>query len=141
MGATGPVECQQLTLPATAHEQQFQVVDALPVGAGGTLKDGNYELIAHIRYRAMTSGEEAGSMRAALRLRNGATVMDYLYDEGAPGEPENASGFTARVALKGNVMQLEMVCPPSRSSAVGYTAAGDELSLFEENEELRFQRR
>jgi len=33
------------------------------------------------------------------------------------------------------------VCPDSQRSALGYTAAGDELSLFEENEEVRFQRR
>ena len=71
----------------------------------------------------------------------GVPILFACSDEGVPGEPENARGFTARFTLQENVMQLEMVCPQSGSTALGYTAAGDELSLFEDNEEIRFQRR
>jgi hypothetical protein len=31
--------------------------------------------------------------------------------------------------------------PAGRTTALGYTAAGDSLSLIEENEEMRFERR
>lgn len=139
--AGGVVECQQLTLPAVAHLEQVQIVQAPPAGKGGTLRDGNYELTAHVRYRTTQVDGEPTSMRAALRLRNGATVMDYSFDEGSPGEPDSPRGFTARVTARENTLMLEMVCPEMRSTSVTFTAAGDELSVFEEDEETRFARR
>jgi hypothetical protein len=137
----GPVECQELTLPETAVLEEFRAADVVPQGSGGRLVDGAYELVGHVRHRAASSGETGSWMRAALRLRNGAKVIDYLFDEGDLGEPASPGGFTARVTTQQNVMLIEMVCPEPDATALGYTAAGNELSLFEGNEEMRFVRR
>jgi hypothetical protein len=140
-GEVGEFECRQVTLPATRHRQQYEISDTVPTGRGGTLKDGDYELVLHVRYVTMEMDLPESSTSAALRLREGARVMDYTYDERVPGEPENPSGFTARVATAENALQLEMVCPDSGGGVMHYTASGNELSLFESNDELRFQRR
>jgi hypothetical protein len=138
---TGPIECEELSLPSHSHPEEIQVVAELPAGTGGALKDGDYELFGHVRYRSAAGEPNTSSMRAALRLRRGGTVMDYLYDERDPGEPESPGGFTARVTTNGNLLLLEMVCPERRTSTVGFSASGDQLSIIEDNEEMRFERR
>jgi hypothetical protein len=141
---TGPIECEvlTLTLPETAHPEEVRIVTELPTGTGGALKDGDYELVGHVRYRAMASDDDEPSfMRAALRLRRSATVLDYLYDEGSAGETPDPGGFTARVATSGNVLAIEMVCPEGRSDAFTYSASGASLSIIENNEEMLFERR
>ncbi len=139
---TGPIDCAVLTLPETAHQEEVRIVTELPTGAGGALKDGDYELVGHVRYRMMARDDDEPSfMRAALRLRRNATVLDYLYDEGSAGETPEPRGFTARVATSGNVLALEMVCPEGRASALTYTASAASLSIIEEDEEMLFERR
>jgi hypothetical protein len=139
--ATGPVECEVLTLPDDVHSEEIQIVDEIPAGEGGTLVDGDYELVEHVRYLSEPNEDRPTLMRAALRLRNRARVVDYRVDERDPEERENPKGFTAHVVIDGNDIQLEMICPAMESGSIGYTATKDRLSLFEGNEEMRFARR
>lgn len=138
---TGPVECAMLTLPETAHLEQVEIASEPPSGRGGALKDGDYELVEHVSYQTEPADDEPTWMRAAVRLRRGATVMDYVYDEGSPEEPPQPNGFTALVSTNANFLTLNMLCPAGRTSALGYTASGDSLSIIEHEEEMRFERR
>jgi hypothetical protein len=139
---TGPIECEALTLPEAAHQEEIRIVTELPEGGGGALRDGDYELVAHVRYRMMASSDDDPTfMRAALRLRRNGTVMDYVYDEGTANETPTPRGFTARVTRSGGELVLEHLCPEDRTTAIGYTASGSSLSLIEHDEEMRFERR
>jgi hypothetical protein len=137
---SGPVECEYVTLPDVAYPEETEFVDAPPEGTGGPLTDGDYELVAFIRYRSPGDCLSDQVARAALRLKNRGTAMSYIYSS-EPGEPENPKGFSGRVQANGNVLQIAMVCPEMKTISVGYTASGELLSLFEDDEELRFERR
>ena len=136
-----PVECEAPTLPNVAYPQETEFVDAPPAGTGGPLTDGDYELVAFIRYRSPGECLSDQVARAAVRLKNRGTVMSYIFDSSAPGEPESPKGFAGRVKANGNVLQVATVCPEMKTISLGYTASGDFLSLFEGEEELRFERR
>jgi hypothetical protein len=136
----GPVECEYLTLPDVAYPQETEFVDAPPEGTGGPLSDGDYELVAFVRYRAPGDCLSDEVARAALRLKNRGTVMSYVFSSES-GEPENPKGFAGRVKANGNVLEIATVCPEMKTISVGYTASGDRISLFEDDEELRFERR
>jgi hypothetical protein len=136
-----PVPCSSVTLPDTGQVEEFKAADATPTGAGGPLQDGEYGLSAHIRYRAIQDGETASVMRAALRLSGAGSVMDYGYVESEPGEVEEPDGFSARVTAHEQRLTLAISCPEQKTSEVSYTASANALSIFEGNEELRFQRR
>lgn len=139
------IDCEQPSLPDTEVIEQFIPADPIPSGQGGPLQDGDYELTEHIRYRAMTSpAETPTSMRAALRLRSGAKIIDYAFAEDASTELDGVTeitGFTAGVTTSGNQLHLSIVCPDTDDTLLTYTASGSNLSIFEENEELRFERR
>lgn len=138
----GAVSCMPIALPETEVLEQLVVAEVLPSGTGGTLVDGEFELVAHTRYWMMPSTEYTPSlMRAAVRIRNGATVVDYAFVEGASLADQTPDGFTAQIHADGPALGLLAVCPDMSAFDLTYTATATELVLFEENEEFRFQRR
>jgi hypothetical protein len=139
---SGNVACMPIELPATEVVEELVIVEVLPSGMGGTLVDGEFELIAHTRYSLMPRADYTPTrMRAAARIRNGGTVIDYAFVEGSSLSGQEPDGFTAQIHADGATLALVTECPPSEAFDLTYTATASEFVIFEENEEFRFQPR
>ena len=138
----GAVSCMPIELPASEVVEELVIVEVLPSGMGGTLVDGEFELVAHRRYSLMMPAEYTPPrMRAAVRIRNGGAAIDYAFVEGSSLPDQQPDGFTAQIQADGPTLGLLTVCPEMRAFDLTYTATASELVLFEENEEFKFQPR
>jgi hypothetical protein len=98
----------------------------LDVPAGGTLVDGDYEMV-----RAVWGTETLHTQRT-IRLSNGGSYSEWVIDQDSPQD----AGVThyrinATLAASGTTLQVTATnCTGTVANSFGYTAAGDELDLF-----------
>ena len=98
--------------------------------AGGTLVDGDYDLV-----RAVW-GTDMRKTQRTIRISNGGTFFEWSINQ---DDPQAASGtmhyrFNTTMSPSGMVITTTAIgCGASLSNMFSFTAAGDELSLFNLN--------
>jgi hypothetical protein len=81
-------------------------------------------------------------MRATARIRENGTWIDYLFDERDPEEPASTpDGFSGALRTSGSMISIDTVCPPGEQFDLTFTASGDRLTLYENNEAFFFELR
>jgi hypothetical protein len=133
-------ECHAEALPATAVSSDYDGTFPTPLGAGGTLEDGIYTIVAWSKFKGhsnakveqrreklVVSGE--GKRAERVRQTNGGAVERTSYSI-AP------NGMTARLVFT-------QTCPAGATAlSYSYRAIGNELTLYDTtaNEGYDFER-
>ena len=107
----------------------------LATPAGGTLVDGDYDLV-----RAVWGMSMQGTRRT-IRLSGGGTYTEWEIDNANPQAIEGVDHFriNAPVSATGNLLHVATPgCGATLTDTFGYTAAGDELDLFNFNANALF---
>jgi hypothetical protein len=97
--------------------------------AGGTLLDGDYDLV-RFRSNVFASSEHS---RRTLRVFDGGTYAEWLVENGDPTTDGGADNFRYDTGLQvsGNTLEVRHACGAvTPTSTYGFTANGDELTLF-----------
>ena len=96
---------------------------------GGMLADGDYDLV---RFRSNIFDDQQS--RRTLRIFDGGTYIEWVVENEDPSAPDGGFDqfrYDTAIDVSGNTLNVHHTCGPVIPTATyGFTAAGDQLTLF-----------
>jgi hypothetical protein len=108
---------------------QFGVVGEPPVGNGGPITDGTYDLTDARVYGPLGGGPTDISFRGSIRIRTETQEIERVLVRQQPVGPDLEQRVTFQYAPSGSSLVTQQICPPGGQEQHSYTATETTLDI------------